>query len=1160
MTTEVGLRIFITGVAEARRAVTSVDNDIAKLEGTIRSLSGAAAGVGTSLTNLGNAISTVGKNLSLSLTAPLALLAKEMLEAGIAFEDTFATIARTVEGVVDPMGNLTEVGRELRDEFRQMALEIPIAGDELNELGGLVGQLGIETGSIENVTRLIAMLGATTEISAEEAAKGIIRFGNILNVQAGDMEDFVRRAGSAILGLGKASVSTEGEILNLALRLGAAGDRANFSAQEILAWATTLSDLGVRAESGGTAVSRVINEMVMAINTGSENLEVFAAVAGKSVDEFAAAFREDASGAVLDFIENLEQGLQPAGNVTKQMLLDMGLSGVRTTDIIGRLGDATDLYRDRLGTANTEWERAIALEEAFNIRADTVKSQLQILRNNFADLGIEIFDLVRDDLVRLIDGMGSIIQIFKNMDEPMQQTILKFALIAAAAGPLLIILGFLISSLGGFITLLVGIATPAGLAAIAISGIGAAMIAAFSPEIVGIIEGVIDALRTYFSVLMTPVPNIPGFDSGTGGGVGRTRRGTSDQSQIQPPTTVDPTEALIAALPPEVIEAWETLKATWAGIIDVGTRVGNIIGTIGGFVSQAFGPAFTVLAETTFPKLEDAFDRLAHALDPLGITWGDVLAFVLTAVAGFIVTTIALFVGLINGIALAIQVGVAAFQLLLDGVTNVVEGIVAVWNNLGPAINAMLLGDWVQANELMTNVLEGTLQTIKGILEIIGAAFLFFFGSILALGIGFAEGFLATLNTMAENVLGTSSGLVTDVLSEFQRLVDDVMGLIDSFVGAVTSPIQTMAGDIVGHSIIPDMVDAIIATFFRLNTGVFGAVEELVSGVIGKLTDLAAQAGELIASIFEGGGGKSIADSLSGASIDTAQFDAIKIAIEGVKLSLAALRADITLTAQHYMVGFVALVTAATTLLTQNLLLLWTTFMLGFTTIVTMLQSTWQMLVTSMGSEWAVMLESAIVDFTTFSSLVLAIFNKIRIDFTVFVEQMLAGLEHLSVGFMLTAKVAIEFGELILAAMLKASFGLEAVVGAFANLSAAAKQAAADVKSAIGIILAALAALSGAGGDPEGIYGSPDFKATHAVDNLAAASTKAESSMSSELKGLINLLGVMNSVAVPQGMTAGGGTTSNSMTIGTIVGMPMDTPADLMSQLQDQYAKQYGKG
>src|SRR5690606_5944052 len=82
--------------------------------------------------NFGRQAQSLGRSLTTSLTLPLAGLAAGATKAAIDFEDSFAGIAKTVDGVVDQGGKLTALGKQLQQDFRNLAKEIPVSVNELN--------------------------------------------------------------------------------------------------------------------------------------------------------------------------------------------------------------------------------------------------------------------------------------------------------------------------------------------------------------------------------------------------------------------------------------------------------------------------------------------------------------------------------------------------------------------------------------------------------------------------------------------------------------------------------------------------------------------------------------------------------------------------------------------------------------------------------------------------------------------------------------------------------------------------------------------------------------------------------------------------------------------------------------------------------------------
>src|SRR5699024_6127989 len=122
-----------------------------------------------------------------------------------------------------------------------------------------------------------------------------------------------------------------------------------------LSLAGALSSVGIRAEAGGSAFSKVMINMQLAAEQGGEDLENFAEVAGMSADEFKKSFGQDAAGAIIQFVEGLssaeERGLSAIG-----ILDDMGIKEVRLRDALLRAAGASDLFSDSHRTGTKAWE------------------------------------------------------------------------------------------------------------------------------------------------------------------------------------------------------------------------------------------------------------------------------------------------------------------------------------------------------------------------------------------------------------------------------------------------------------------------------------------------------------------------------------------------------------------------------------------------------------------------------------------------------------------------------------------------------------------------------------------------------------------------------------------------------------------------------------
>jgi TP901 family phage tail tape measure protein len=218
--------------------------------------------------------------------------------------------------------------------------------------------LGIQNDKILDFTKTMAQLGMTTNMAAQDAAMQLARFANITKMSQDDFDEL----GSVIVDLGNNMATTEGEIVAMAMRLAGAGTAVGMTEQNIMGMAAALSSVGIKAEAGGTAFSKVMLEMNSSVAAGGEELQQYARVVGLTATEFADMFRKDTASAVMTFISGLGD-MKARGEDVTPVLDDLGLMGIRITDALLRASGAVDLFDDAQRIAATAWEENTALQD-----------------------------------------------------------------------------------------------------------------------------------------------------------------------------------------------------------------------------------------------------------------------------------------------------------------------------------------------------------------------------------------------------------------------------------------------------------------------------------------------------------------------------------------------------------------------------------------------------------------------------------------------------------------------------------------------------------------------------------------------------------------------------------------------------------------------------
>ena len=377
-------------------------------------------------------------------------------QKAIEFESAFAGVKKTVNETV----NVTF--KDLKKGLKDLSERMPQSAAELAAIAESAGQLGIQTENILKFTETMAMLGDTTNLGSEEAATSFARFANIVGMSQNDFD----RLGSTVVALGNNLATTESEITAMAMRLAGAGAQIGLSEAQILSFAGALSSVGIEAEAGGTAFSKVMSSMQLAVETSNDSLKDFAKVAGMTTKEFKKAFENDAASAIMAFVEGLAD-TERLGKSTTAMLAEMGVEEIRLTDALKRASNASGVFNDALEIGSKAWKDNIALTKEAEERYKTTESQIKTLKNQitnvFADLGESFLPVIQD----IVNNIRTLTTEFKNLDPALKENVAKFMLITAAVGAVLLAIGMLAPIVTGIILVIKALGVVCGVVAAA---------------------------------------------------------------------------------------------------------------------------------------------------------------------------------------------------------------------------------------------------------------------------------------------------------------------------------------------------------------------------------------------------------------------------------------------------------------------------------------------------------------------------------------------------------------------------------------------------------------------------------------------------------------------------------------------------------------------
>lgn len=333
-----------------------------------------------------------------SYAAVGAAIYKGAVEPAIEFESAYAGVLKTVDGTPEQL-------QQIKEDILNLSTTVPTAASDIAAVAESAGQLGIATENITEFSKVMIDLGESTNLSSDEAASLLAKFANITKMDASNYSNL----GSVIVDLGNNFATTEADIVSMATRLASTGSITGLSEAQIMAVATALSSVGIEAEAGGSAVSKLLKQFDVMYWNDDESLGLdkralnqYAEVAGVTIDEFKEIYGKDSLEAVSMFISGLSD-VERNGKNAVQILSELGITETRMSNAVLSLAASDGILTKAVDTANTAWEENTALATEAGKRYETTESQLQMAKNSINNAGIalgEVFTPMIADAAR----------------------------------------------------------------------------------------------------------------------------------------------------------------------------------------------------------------------------------------------------------------------------------------------------------------------------------------------------------------------------------------------------------------------------------------------------------------------------------------------------------------------------------------------------------------------------------------------------------------------------------------------------------------------------------------------------------------------------------------------------------------------------------------
>ena len=400
-----------------------------RAEAETRSFETAVEQMNKKLRQAGQALKSAGRDLSTYVTIPLVGAGVASLKMAASFETAFTRIETLV-------GLSTDQVEQFREQVLALSGETGRAPQELADglfvvtSAGLRGQQALDVLTASAKAAAIG-LGQTGEIG--RALTGVLQSYAAEGLTAADATNQL----IAIVREGNLEAASLAGVLGRVVGIAAT---AGISFAEVGANIATFTRLGVSAEEATTGLVGIITA---AIRPSEQQAAALKAV-GLQTDYLRTSIRDKGLAQTLvDLVERFkgnEEGIARVVPEIRALAAILGTAGVQGEQYL----QITKSISSNADLLNTGFARtAETVEMKFN-------KALANLKATGIEIGAELFPVLED----LIKHVSDAAKWFAGLDDSTKSTIITFGLFAAAAGPVLNVLGNLTLMLPGIINTL----------------------------------------------------------------------------------------------------------------------------------------------------------------------------------------------------------------------------------------------------------------------------------------------------------------------------------------------------------------------------------------------------------------------------------------------------------------------------------------------------------------------------------------------------------------------------------------------------------------------------------------------------------------------------------------------------------------------------------
>ncbi len=391
--------------------------------------------VGTKFENAGNSITNVGKKASVA-SAAVTTMGVASVKTAADFESSMSQVQATMGITKDSMsevnGQSVNTMDTLNDLAKTMGAKTAYSASECAEALNYLALAGYDTQQMVDTLPTVLNLAAAGNIDLASASDMVTDAMSALGMEVSDADKMVDQMAKTA----STTNTSVGQLGEGILTIGATAKTVKGGTAELNTALGILANNGIKGAEGGTHLRNVILSL-------------------QNPTDKATSLMKSLGVEVYDSQGNMRSLNDILGDLNKSM---DGMTAAEKSNIISQIFNKTDLasVNALLGNTGDTWsslqkkieESGGVAQKMADTQLDNLHGQLTILKSAVEGFAISIGEALMPMIKSIVSKIQGFVDWLNNLDDGTRQVIVKIGLFVAALGPLLLILGSVISKIG----------------------------------------------------------------------------------------------------------------------------------------------------------------------------------------------------------------------------------------------------------------------------------------------------------------------------------------------------------------------------------------------------------------------------------------------------------------------------------------------------------------------------------------------------------------------------------------------------------------------------------------------------------------------------------------------------------------------------------------